>query len=158
MSLEQTDALDGRETNLTALLDLRERLALDMQDAINDGLAHDLIRIDAHVRSLNHQIFAAEVQSVKDSITGNESRRDELAEKLAALRELKTERAEKFMQAARVADKLKADVGRAEVAVQLAENQLLSARLGIKALRAKLDDLKAKKLREIELNGIGKNV
>jgi LPS O-antigen subunit length determinant protein (WzzB/FepE family) len=155
MGIEQDDALDGQETNLTALLELRERLALDMQDAINnDGSAHDMIRIDAQVRALNHRIFAAEVQSVKDSIIENESRRDELAEKLNALRELKTERVERFAQAAGIANQLKAHAQRAEVAVQLAENQLLSAKSGIKSLRARLGDLKARKLREIESNGI----
>jgi TolA-binding protein len=141
---------DYGETTSEQLKQVRQSLALELETAINDGNADDLIRLDSQVRNLNSRIFANQISELKTAIEQNDERKTVIAKEIDALREIKGLRNRQLGRAMMVVNSRQVNVNKAQFAIELAENELESIRVGNREMKKRLDDMKQTKLREVE--------
>ncbi len=130
------------------LLERRETLQHDLAEAINDGSASEMLRLDSMIKNLGSQLFVAEINELKNSIDRNETRRADLMEEIELLRKLKTARNERLNEALVEAQGARAEFARAEIALQLAQNEANTLRISTMNLSKRLDGLKERKIQE----------
>ncbi len=130
------------------LLERREMLQRDLAEALNDGSVSDMWRLDSMIKNLGSQLFGAEITELKNFIDRNETRRADLIEEVELLRKLKTARVERLNEILVETQAARAEVGRAEVALQLAENESNNLRISTMNLGKRLNELKQKKIQE----------
>ncbi len=131
------------------LLERREILKQDMAEAINEGSVSDMWRLDSMIKNLGSQLFVAEIKDIKNSIERNESRRADLIEEIELLRKLKVVRNERLNEILVDVQSARAEFGRAEVSLRLAENESNNLRISTMNLSKRLDGLKEKKIQEM---------
>jgi uncharacterized membrane protein len=120
-----------------------------LNQAINDGLPKDMLRLDLMIKNVSSQLFAAEVVELKNSIESNESRRADVLEEVELLKKIKIARNERLTEISIDAQKARGEYARAEVNLQFAENESDNLRISTMNLSKKLDELKNKKIQEI---------
>jgi hypothetical protein len=130
------------------LLERREMLQQELAEALNDGSASEMLRLDSMIKNLGSQLFIAEITELKNSIESNETRRADLMEEVELLRKLKTARNERLNEALVEAQGARAEFARAEIALQLAENESHTLRISTMDLSKRLDGLKERKIQE----------
>jgi hypothetical protein len=132
------------------LKQVRQSLALELETAINEGDADDLIRLDSQVRNLTARIFANQLSELKAAIEQNNARKAVIAREIDALREIKGLRNRQLGRAMMVVNRRQVNVNKAQFAIEIAENELESIRVGNREMKKRLDDMKQTKLREVE--------
>jgi hypothetical protein len=135
--------------SVPTLLERREMLQQDLAEAINDGSVSDMWRLDSMIKNVSSQLFVAEINDIKNSIESNESRRADLIEEIELLRKLKVARNERLNEILVEAQGARAEFGRAEVTLQLAETEANTLRISTMNLSKRLDGLKQKKMQEM---------
>ncbi len=135
--------------SVSTLLQQRESLQHELNQAINDGSPSDMLRLDSLIKNVGSQLFAAEVVELKNSIESNESRRADVLEEVELLRKIKVARNKRLNEISIDAQKAHSEYTRAEVNLQFAENESDNLRISIMNLSKKLDELKNKKIQEI---------
>ncbi len=138
------------ETTSEQLKQVRQSLALELETAINEGDADDLIRLDSQVRNLTARIFANQLSELKAAIEQNNARKAVIAREIDALREIKGLRNRQLGRAMMVVNRRQVNVNKAQFAIEIAENELESIRVGNREMKKRLDDMKQTKLREVE--------
>ncbi len=138
------------ETTSEQLKQVRQSLALELETAINEGDADDLIRLDSQVRNLTARIFANQLSELKAAIEQNNARKAVIAREIDALREIKGLRNRQLGRAMMVVNRRQMNVSKAQFAIEIAENELESIRVGNREMKKRLDDMKQTKLREVE--------
>jgi hypothetical protein len=138
------------ETTSEQLKQVRQSLALELETAINEGDADDLIRLDLQVRNLTARIFANQLSELKAAIEQNNARKAVIAREIDALREIKGLRNRQLGRAMMVVNRRQVNVNKAQFAIEIAENELESIRVGNREMKKRLDDMKQTKLREVE--------
>jgi predicted metal-dependent hydrolase len=138
------------ETTSEQLKQVRQSLALELETAINEGDADDLIRLDLQVRNLTARIFANQLSELKAAIEQNNARKAVIAREINALREIKGLRNRQLGRAMMVVNRRQMNVSKAQFAIEIAENELESIRVGNREMKKRLDDMKQTKLREVE--------
>ncbi len=141
---------DYGETTSEQLKQVRQSLALELETAINDGNADDLIRLDSQVRNVSARIFANQISELKAAIEKNDERKTVIAKEVDALREIKGVRNRQLGRAMMVVNRRQINVNKAQFAIEVAENELESIRVGNREMNKRLDDMKQTKLREVE--------
>ncbi len=141
---------DYGETASEQLKQVRQSLALELETAINEGNVDDLIRLDSQVRDVSARIFANKISELKAAIEQNEERKTVIAKEINALREIKGVRNRQLGRAMMVVTRRQTNVNKAQFAIELAENELESIRVGNREMNKRLDDMKQTKLREVE--------
>jgi chromosome segregation ATPase len=106
-------------------------------------------RLDSMIKNLGSQLFVAEIKDIKNSIERNESRRADLIEEIELLRKLKVVRNERLNEILVDVQSARAEFGRAEVSLRLAENESNNLRISTMNLSKRLDGLKEKKIQEM---------
>jgi hypothetical protein len=149
MNMFELENLYG-ETTSEQLKQVRQSLALELETAINDGNADDLIRLDSQVRNLSARIFANQFSELKSAIEQNDERKAVIAKEKDALREIKGLRNRQLGRAMMVVNRRQVNVNKVQFAIELAENELESIRVGNREMKKRLDDMKQTKLREVE--------
>jgi chromosome segregation ATPase len=135
--------------SVSTLLQQRESLQHELNQAINDGSPNDMLRLDSLIKNVGSQLFAAEVVELKNSIESNEIRRADVLEEVELLRKIKVARNERLNEISIDAQKARGEYARSEVNLQFAENESNNLRISIMNLSKKLDELKNKKIQEI---------
>ncbi len=135
--------------SVETLLEQRESLQHELNQAINDGSPKDMLRLDLMIKNVSSQLFAAEVVELKNSIESNESRRADVLEEVELLKKIKIARNERLTEISIDAQKARGEYARAEVNLQFAENESDNLRISTMNLSKKLDELKNKKIQEI---------
>jgi chromosome segregation ATPase len=148
LDMQQIEYAPSGETT-AELLALRERLTLDMENAINDGNTIKMLRLDQQIKSLEPRLFAAKVENLKQMIELNAERKAEINTELDALRAEKKRLNEKLARAIVLTEKRGERVVRADFALSLAEQELESIRSGMRESRERLEQIKQNKLGEI---------
>jgi hypothetical protein len=149
MNMFELDS-DYGETASEQLKQVRQSLALELETAINEGNVDDLIRLDSQVRDVSARIFANKISELKAAIEQNEERKTVIAKEINALREIKGVRNRQLGRAMMVVTRRQTNVNKAQFAIELAENELESIRVGNREMKKRLDDMKQTKLREVE--------
>ncbi len=132
------------------LLDLRERLTLDMETAITSGETSKMLQLDQQIKSLEPRLFAAKVESLKRMIELSAERKAEINTELQALRAERKRLNQKLARAIVLTEKRGERVVRADFALSLAEQELESVRVGMRESREKLEQIKQNKLGELK--------
>jgi hypothetical protein len=138
------------EATSEQLKQVRQSLALELETAINDGNVDDLIRLDRQVRDLSARIFASQLAELKVSIEQNDARKGVIAKEVDALRQIKGLRNRQVGRAMMVVNRRQTNVNKAQFAIESAESELESIRVGNREMKKRLNDMKQTKLREVE--------
>jgi chromosome segregation ATPase len=146
--IEYTNAPLGEST--ADLLALRERLTLDMENAITSGDTTKMLRLDQQIKSLEPRLFAAKVDNLKKSLELSAERKAEINTELAALRSEKKRLNEKLARAIVLTEKRGERVVRADFALSLVEQELESVRVSMRESRERLEQIKQNKLGELK--------
>jgi chromosome segregation ATPase len=141
--------MENELQSVERLLEQRETLQHELVEAMNGGSVSEMWRLDSMIRSVGSQLFVAEIKEIKDLIEQSESRRADLIEEIELLRKLKTARNERLNEILVEVQTARAEVGRAEVSLRLAENEGNNLRISTMNLSKRLDGLKQKKIQEI---------
>lgn len=149
--LEMTEYAEQRQTETTAeLLALRERLTLDMENAINNGDTNKMLHLDQQLKSLEPRLFAAKVESLKQMIELHAQRKAEVVAEIEALQSAKGDLNRKLARAIALTEKRGERVVRTEFLLGVAESELESIRVGMRESREKLEQIKQNKLGELK--------
>jgi hypothetical protein len=132
------------------LLALRERLTLDMENAITSGNTSKMLTLDQQIKSLEPRLFAAKVENLKQSLELSSERKTEIVTEVDALRAERKRLNEKLARAIVLTEKRGERVVRADFALSLAEQELESIRVGMRESREKLEQIKQNKLGELK--------
>ncbi len=137
-------------TSTGDLLDLRERLTLDMENAITSGDTTKMLQVDRQLKSLEPRLFAAKVENLKQSLELSSERKTEIVTEIDALRAERKRLNEKLARAIVLTEKRGERVVRADFALSLAEQELESIRVGMRESRERLEQIKQNKLGELK--------
>jgi hypothetical protein len=143
-----TNAPSGATT--AELLALRERLTLDMENAITSGDTTKMLQLDGQIKSLEPRLFAAKVENLKQMIELSAARKTEIVTEIEALRAERQRLNGKLARAIVLTEKRGNRVVRAEFALSLAEQELESVRVGMRESRERLEQIKQNKLGELK--------
>jgi hypothetical protein len=143
-----TNAPSGATT--AELLALRERLTLDMENAITSGDTTKMLQLDGQIKSLEPRLFAAKVENLKQMIELSAARKAEIVTEIEALRAERQRLNGKLARAIVLTEKRGNRVVRAEFALSLAEQELESVRVGMRESRERLEQIKQNKLGELK--------
>ncbi len=143
-----TNAPSGATT--AELLALRERLTLDMENAITSGDTTKMLQLDGQIKSLEPRLFAAKVENLKQMIELSAARKAEIVTEIEALRAERQRLNQKLARAIVLTEKRGERVVRAEFALSLAEQELESVRVGMRESRERLEQIKQNKLGELK--------
>ncbi len=136
----------------TDLLALRERLTLDMENAIISVDTTKMLKLDQQIKSLEPRLFAAKVESLKRMIELSAERKTELSAEIDGLRAVRQDLNRKLVRAMDLHRLRGERVVRADFALTLAEQELESVRVGMRESRERLEQIKKNKLGEIKRN------
>jgi chromosome segregation ATPase len=131
------------------LLELREKLAVELSDAIMSGETQKVLILDQQIKSLEPRLFVARMENLKQTIELSAERKGELATEIAALRAEKQRLNGKLARAIELTEQRGERVVRAEFALSIAEQELESVRVGMRETRAKLEQIKQNKITEV---------
>ncbi len=145
---ERRDQPSGETT--AELLALRERLTLDMENAITSGDTGKMLQLDQQIKSLEPRLFAAKVENLKRMIELSAERKTEIVAEIEALRAERQRLNQKLARAIVLTEKRGERVVRADFAFSLAEQELESVRVGMRESRERLEQIKQNKLGEIK--------
>jgi hypothetical protein len=140
--------LDNETT--TDLLALRERLTLDMENAITSGDTTKMLQLDQQIKSLEPRLFAAKVENLKRMLELSAERKTELSAEIDGLRQVRQDLNRKLVRAMDLHRLRGERVVRADFALTLAEQELESVRVGMRESRERLEQIKKNKLGEIK--------
>jgi hypothetical protein len=143
-----TNAPSGETT--ADLLALRERLTLDMENAITSGDTTKMLQLDGQIKSLEPRLFAAKVENLKQMIELSAARKTEIVTEIEALRAERQRLNGKLARAIVLTEKRGERVVRADFALSLAEQELESVRVGMRESRERLEQIKQNKLGELK--------
>jgi NAD kinase len=146
--MNEMDKVLAKETT-AELLDLRERLTLDMETAITDGDTTKMLQLDQQIKSLEPRLFAAKVENLKQLLELSAERKTEISTELEALRAERQRLNKHLARAILLAEKRGERVMRTDFALSLAEQELESVRVSMRESREKLEQIKQNKLGEI---------
>ncbi len=132
------------------LLALRERLTLDMENAITSGDTTKMLQLDGQIKSLEPRLFAAKVENLKQMIELSAARKTEIVTEIEALRAERQRLNGKLARAIVLTEKRGERVVRADFALSLAEQELESVRVGMRESRERLEQIKQNKLGELK--------
>jgi hypothetical protein len=145
---ERRDPPSGETT--ADLLALRERLTLDMENAITSGDTTKMLQLDGQIKSLEPRLFAAKVENLKQMIELSAARKTEIVTEIEALRAERQRLNGKLARAIVLTEKRGERVVRADFALSLAEQELESVRVGMRESRERLEQIKQNKLGELK--------
>ncbi len=128
------------------LLALRERLTLDMENAITSGDTTKMLQLDGQIKSLEPRLFAAKVENLKQMIELSAARKTEIVTEIEALRAERQRLNGKLARAIVLTERRGERVVRADFALSLAEQELESVRVGMRESRERLEQIKQNKL------------
>jgi chromosome segregation ATPase len=141
--------LNGSGQTVAELLELRERLAVELSDAIMAGETAKVLTLDGQIKSLEPKLFVARVENLKQTLESGDQRKAELADELEALRAEKASLNRRLARAIILTEKRGERVMRADFALSLAEQELESIRVGMRETREKLEQIKQNKITEV---------
>ncbi len=154
MPFDMETILDTNEhgESTTDLLALRERLTLDMENAITSGDTTKMLQLDGQIKSLEPRLFAAKVENLKRMLELSAERKTELVTEIDGLRAVRQDLNRKLVRAMDLHRLRGERVVRADFALTLAEQELESVRVGMRESRERLEQIKKNKLGEIKRN------
>jgi predicted component of type VI protein secretion system len=154
MPFDMETILDTNEhgESTTDLLALRERLTLDMENAITSGDTTKMLQLDGQIKSLEPRLFAAKVENLKKMLELSAERKTELSAEIDGLRTVRQDLNRKLIRAMDLHRLRGERVVRADFALTLAEQELESVRVGMRESRERLEQIKKNKLGEIKRN------
>jgi hypothetical protein len=152
MPFDMETILDTNEygESTTDLLALRERLTLDMENAITSGNTTKMLQLDQQIKSLEPRLFAAKVESLKRIIELSAERKTEIVTEIDGLRAVRQDLNRKLVRAMDLHRLRGERLVRADFALTLAEQELESVRVGMRESRERLEQIKKNKLGEIK--------
>ncbi len=121
-----------------------------LREAVMAGDGERLIELDGKVRSLRNRIFAATISETRSGIDSAEAAKISIAKLIEQLRDVKKARNLQLGRAQDLFNARAAKVQKAELAIQMAESNLTSARVSSRELKARLEALLKAKLTEQE--------
>ncbi len=121
-----------------------------MREAVMAGDGERLIELDGQVRSLRNRIYAATISETHSGIDSAEAAKISIAKQIEQLRDVKKARNLQLGRAQDLFNARAAKVQKAELALQMAESNLTSARVSSRELKARLEALLKAKLTEQE--------
>ncbi len=127
-----------------------EQTQVDIQEAVLDGNGSLMVELGERMRVLSARAFGASVSETKAAIEKNDARKGVIAKEVDALREIKGLRNRQLGRAMMVVNRRQVNVNKVQFAIELAENELESIRVGNREMKKRLDDMKQTKLREVE--------
>ncbi len=145
---EHDDQPSGEKT--ADLLALRERLTLDMENAISNADTTKMLRLDQQLKSLEPRLFAAKLETLKRMIELNAERKAEVFTEIDGLRQVRQDLNRKLVRAMDLHRLRGERVVRAEFLLQVAESNLESIRVSDRELKQKLEQIKQSKLNEVK--------
>jgi hypothetical protein len=118
-----------------------ETTQAEIRTAIMNGDSNLLLELDSRMRILSARQFGADVSETKKMIDKAESEKISIAKQIEILRDIKKLKNLAAGRAEMLFHKRMEKVGQAEFQIQIAENELINARVTAKESKAKLQKL-----------------
>jgi hypothetical protein len=138
------------ETSSEQLKQVLEHTQESLREAVMAGDGARLIELDGQVRSLRNRIFAATISETRNGIDSAEAAKISIAKQIEQLRDVKKARNLQLGRAQDLFNARATKVQKAELAIQMAESNLTSARVSSRELKVRLEALLKAKLTEQE--------